>query len=104
MTIRSDELDSINRRLGSYLGRRRLKEGFQHLTPSERRVLDLIAEDYTNAEIAAILICSPATVKTHAHHILQKLGLASRREAGRLRRQRSPAAGDDYPASDSHST
>ncbi|MGK2966521.1 MAG: response regulator transcription factor [Tepidiformaceae bacterium] len=54
------------------------------LTPRERDVLALISEHRTNREIAATLVIAEATVETHVHRILRKLGVKSRREAARL--------------------
>lgn len=48
------------------------------LTPRERQVADLIAQGYTNAQIAADLSITRETVKTHVSNILSKLGLTSR--------------------------
>lgn len=45
------------------------------LTPAERGVLALIAQDRTSAEIAAALEIRPKTVDNHRSHICQKLGL-----------------------------
>lgn len=45
------------------------------LTPAERRVLKLIAEDKTSKEIAAALFISPRTVEHHRAHICEKLEL-----------------------------
>lgn len=50
--------------------------GLESLTPSERRILKLIAEDKTSKEIAAVLDCSPRTIDTHRQNISQKLGLS----------------------------
>lgn len=45
------------------------------LTPSEQKILRLIAKDKTNKEIAALLFISYRTVEKHRSHIIQKLCL-----------------------------
>ncbi len=50
------------------------------LTKREKEVLELIAQDFTNREIASRLFLSPATVQTHRANIMAKLNLHSRTE------------------------
>jgi DNA-binding NarL/FixJ family response regulator len=49
--------------------------GLTALTPTELRVLKLIADYQTTKEIAAALHVSPRTVETHRANVCQKLGL-----------------------------
>jgi two-component system response regulator NreC len=46
------------------------------LTEREREVLSLVAQGYTNWEIASALVVSVKTVETHRTHVMNKLGLA----------------------------
>jgi PAS domain S-box-containing protein len=48
------------------------------LTPREQEVLQLAAEGHSTEAIAAKLVLSPGTVKTHFHHIYGKLGAPDR--------------------------
>lgn len=50
------------------------------LSPREREVLQLIAEGYTNKEIADILCISIKTVQTHRGNLMNKLDLHDRGE------------------------
>ena len=57
------------------------------LSPQERRVLQLLAEGLSNAEIAQALVVSPNTVKTHLRNIYRKLDVTTRRAAREAARQ-----------------
>ena len=56
----------------------------QHqLTPRELEVVKLVAEAYTNEQMAKLLVISPRTVERHRENILGKLGMRDRVELTR---------------------
>jgi len=54
------------------------------LTEGERRIADLVAEGYTNREVAAALFLTEHSVETALTRVYRKLGVRSRAELARL--------------------
>jgi len=75
------------RRLGvrrsGYRVTRRPATGWEALTPTELKVAALVAEGYSNPDVAARLLVSRRTVETHVAHILAKLDGRSRVDIAR---------------------
>ncbi|MFV0134989.1 response regulator [Streptomyces sp. HMX87] len=84
VTARGDALisPSVTRRLiAEFAGRVRPPEPgprLNALTEREREVMRLVAAGLTNDEIAARLVLSPATAKTHVSRIMTKLDVRDR--------------------------
>jgi DNA-binding NarL/FixJ family response regulator len=77
---------SVTRRLVEQFVRRpppgtTVPRGLEELTERELEVLRLLARALSNAEIAAELVVSEATVKSHVNRILGKLNLRDRAQA-----------------------
>ncbi len=66
--------------------RSRAASGWDSLTPSEQRVVSLVAQGLTNAEIAKQLFISVPTVKSHLNRVFDKLHLANRSQLAVLTR------------------
>jgi DNA-binding CsgD family transcriptional regulator len=76
-------LRSAQRSLGTPQLRRarhRVSFGWESLTPTELKVVGLVAEGLTNRQIAERLFVSRRTIATHLEHVFQKLGHANRVE------------------------
>jgi DNA-binding NarL/FixJ family response regulator len=78
---------AITRRLIGEFARLRPQEAGQapaalsELTPRETEVLRLLAQGLSNPELAARLVVTEETVKTHVSRVLHKLGLRDRTQA-----------------------
>jgi DNA-binding CsgD family transcriptional regulator len=62
----------------------RVKTGWDSLTDSELKVVNLIAQGATNRDVAAQLHLSLHTVKYHVHNAFAKLGITSRAQLARF--------------------
>ena len=72
----------------------RAVSGWDSLTPAERRVVSLVVDGLTNAEIAEQLFVSTGTVKSHLTRVFEKLGVANRSRLARLAKTHLSAVGD----------
>jgi DNA-binding CsgD family transcriptional regulator len=75
------------RRLGverRIVSRPRAKTGWDSLTDSELRIVNLIAQGATNRDVATQLHLSPNTVKTHIRSAFTKLDINSRAQLAQL--------------------
>ena len=57
-----------------------LRESLPSITERQRQVIELIADGYSNDEVARRLGISPRTAKAHSDVLRQKLGCARRRQ------------------------
>jgi DNA-binding NarL/FixJ family response regulator len=78
-TVTRQLLDQVGRRLPAAVSRD--AHELAGLTDREEEVLHMLAAGLSNAEIAAAIVVSEATVKSHVSRILGKLGLRDRVQA-----------------------
>ncbi|MGH7857437.1 MAG: ATP-binding protein, partial [Candidatus Binatia bacterium] len=71
-------LRSLGGRVRRVAARARSVTGWDSLTPTEVRVVELVCEGMTNREAAERLFVSRRTIDTHLTHVFQKLGVRSR--------------------------
>jgi DNA-binding CsgD family transcriptional regulator len=62
----------------------RAHSGWESLSPREKQVAAYVCAGLTGRQVAAQLVLSPETIKTHVRHILRKFNLSSRLELRRL--------------------
>jgi DNA-binding NarL/FixJ family response regulator len=76
------QLDAtLARRLMTSLPSSPVPDLAERLTDREREILSLVAAGKPNKEIAAELVITERTARTHVSNVLRKLGLASRTQA-----------------------
>lgn len=71
------------------------REGSPPLSKRERQIFELLADGLSGAEIAAALVLSPETVRTHIRNAMRKLGASTRSQAVVLALQRREIAPRD---------
>lgn len=70
--------------------RKRPPMGWRSLTPTERQVVDFLAQGLSNKEVADKMFVSVRTITTHLTHIYSKLRVSSRTELVSLTTKRPP--------------
>jgi DNA-binding CsgD family transcriptional regulator len=84
-------LRDLGVRRGRRGARRRPPTGWESLTPTEHRVVDLVVEGLSNPKIGERLFISRRTVQTHLAHVFTKLGISSRTQLAAEATRRRPA-------------
>ena len=86
-TLTLDEaVEYVSRARGE---RKRPSSGWASLTPTERRVVELVTEGLTNPQIAERMFVARGTVKVHVSHIFAKLAISNRAELAALATRRA---------------
>lgn len=81
-------------RRGPHVRHRRSQQGWDSLTPTELKIVRLVAQGMSNPQIAAHLFLSRRTVQTHVSHVLAKLDLHSRTDIAREASRRELTGAD----------
>lgn len=76
------ELRRVGLRLGARELHRSATAGWEALTPTELKVVELVGERLSNPQIAERLLISRRTVESHVSHALAKLGVDGRGKLG----------------------
>ncbi len=76
--------------------------GTDQLSARELEILALLAEGFSNKEIASRLFISNATVRTHLMHIYEKLHVRCRTEAAAKYLRSNPSSAAVKPAANAH--
>lgn len=72
---------SIARKVIASFHAPQIKQSEYNLTNREREILEFLAKGYRYKEIAAKLFVSLETVRSHVHHVYEKLQVSSRTDA-----------------------
>jgi DNA-binding NarL/FixJ family response regulator len=91
---------TVARRLVDYFARRPAAQAptpFPELTDREREILELVAGGRSNAEITALLVVSPKTVRNHVSNIFAKLQVRDRADAIVRAREAGLGTADGQP-------
>ena len=71
-------LESVGREVGAFFAARPCPPDTLGLSAREREVLELVAEGLSAPEIAARLVLSPETIRSHIRNVHAKLGVGDR--------------------------
>ena len=71
-------LESVGREIGAFFAMRPCPSDNSGLSARELEVLELVAEGLSAAEIAARLVLSPETIRSHIRNLHAKLGVGDR--------------------------
>lgn len=85
--IDQEHLDKVLRLLGAHAETPEDAAEANKLTPKELRMLRLVADGFSNSELAVKLFVSDSTVRTHLRNINQKLSAGNRTQAVAIARK-----------------